>query len=177
MPTKLRAAVIGVGSIGGSHIQGYLDTGRFDIVAVADLSAEAMAEQSERFGIAPARFSDARQMMAEARPDVVSVCTWHKGHAPWTVAAAAFKPQAILCEKPMADSVGAGERMLIACGRNDVKLAIGHQRRFLPSYTLAKVLIAKKAIGEVNLIQSMGGDGLPKIQFPPDRYVPLPAVR
>ena len=42
-----------------------------------------------------------------------------------------------------------------------MKLAIGHQRRFLPSYTLAKELIAQKAIGDVNLIQSMGGAGLP----------------
>ena len=161
LPTKLRAVVIGVGSIGGNHIQGYLDSGRFEVVALADLSAEAMAEKSESFGIAPALYSDARRMMEEVRPDVVSVCTWHKGHSPWTIAASAFKPQAILCEKPMADSVGAAERMLIACKRNGVKLAIGHQRRFLPSYTLAKQLIAEKAIGEVNLIQSMGGDGLP----------------
>ena len=161
MPTKLRAAVIGVGSIGGNHIQGYLDSGRFEVVALADLSAEAVAENSKRFGIAPALYSDARQMMEEVRPDVVSICTWHKGHSPWTIAASAYKPQAILCEKPMADSVGAAERMLIACKRNGVKLAIGHQRRFLPSYTLAKELIAEKAIGEVNLIQSMGGDGLP----------------
>ena len=80
---------------------------------------------------------------------------------PGQLPASAYKPQAILCEKPMADSVGAAERMLIACKRNGVKLAIGHQRRFLPSYTLAKELIAEKAIGEVNLIQSMGGDGLP----------------
>ncbi len=161
MPAKLRAAIIGVGSIAGSHIQGYLDCGRFEIVALADLNAAAMAEAIERFDIAPAQYNDARRMMEEVRPDVVSVCTWHKGHAPWTVAAATYRPQAILCEKPMADSVGAAESMLIACQRNDVKLAIGHQRRFLPAYTLAKDLIAQKAIGEVNLIQGLGGDGLP----------------
>ena len=161
MPSKLRTAVIGVGSIAGAHIQGYLDTGRYEIVALADLNAEAMAEALESLDIAPAQFSDAHQMMEEVRPDVVSVCTWHKGHAPWTIAAATYRPQAILCEKPMADSVGAAERMLIACKRNEVKLAIGHQRRFLPSYTLARQLIAQKAIGEVNLIQSLGGDGLP----------------
>jgi len=161
MPTKLRAAIIGAGSIGGAHIQGYLDTGRFDVVALADLNAEAMAEANKLYDIAPVHYLDARQMMEEVQPDVVSVCTWHKGHSPWTIAAAAYRPQAILCEKPMADSVGAAERMLIACERHDVKLAIGHQRRFLPSYTIAKELIADKAIGEISLIQSFGGDGLP----------------
>lgn len=161
MPNKLRAAVIGVGGISANHIHGYLASGRYEVVALADLNAEAMTEKNEQFEIAPAHYTDGRQMMEKERPDVVSVCTWHMGHAPWTIAAAAYKPKAILCEKPMADSVGAAERMLIACRRNDVKLAIAHQRRFLPAYTLAKDLITEKAIGEVSLIQSMGGAGLP----------------
>ncbi len=161
MPDKLRAAVIGAGGISSNHIHGYLATGRYEVVALADLSAEAMAEKNEQFDIAPAHYTDGREMMEKERPDVVSICTWHKGHAPWTIAAAAYRPQAILCEKPMADTVGAAEQMLIACQRHDVKLAIGHQRRFLPAYTLAKQLIADNAIGDVNLIQSLGGDGLP----------------
>jgi predicted dehydrogenase len=33
----------------------------------------------------------------------------------------------------MADSVGAAADMLMVCRRNGVKLAIGHQRRFLPA--------------------------------------------
>lgn len=161
MPEKLRAAVIGTGGISSNHIHGYLASGRYEVVALADLSAEAMAEKNAQFDISPAHYTDGREMMEKERPDVVSICTWHKGHAPWTAAAAAFKPQAILCEKPMADTVGAAEQMMIACDRNDVKLAIGHQRRFLPAYTLAKELIGCNAIGEVNLIQSMGGAGLP----------------
>ena len=161
MPDKLRAAVIGAGGISSNHIHGYLATGRYEVVALADLSAEAMAEKNDQFDFAPAHYTDGRELMEKERPDVVSICTWHKGHAPWTIAAAAYRPQAILCEKPMADTVGAAEQMLIACRRHDVKLAIGHQRRFLPAYTLAKQLIADNAIGDVNLIQSLGGDGLP----------------
>lgn len=161
MPTKLRAAVIGAGGISRNHIHGYLATDRYEIVALADLSREAMAEKNEMFDISPTHYTDARQMMEKERPDVVSICTWHQGHAPWTIAAAAYKPRAVLCEKPMADTVGAAEQMLIACRRNNVKLVIGHQRRFLPSYTLAKDLIAQAAIGHVHLIQSCGGAGLP----------------
>ena len=61
----------------------------------------------------------------------------------------------------MADTIGRAEQMLVACKRNGVKLVIGHQRRFLPAYTLAKDLIAQGAIGDVQLIVSFGGDGLP----------------
>lgn len=115
----------------------------------------------QKFNLTTKHYTDARAMLAAENLDVVSVCTWHSGHAPWTIAAAAHKPKAILCEKPMADTLGAAEQMLVACRRNEVKLAIAHQRRFLPAYTLAKNLIAEGAIGKVHLIQSFGGDGLP----------------
>lgn len=161
MTDKIRAAVIGAGGISQQHIRGYLDTGRYEIVALADLNPAAMQEKNDMFGIAPTHYADARRMMEEIQPDVVSICTWHAGHSVWTIAAAARQPKAILCEKPMADTVGHAEQMLIACQRNGVKLAIGHQRRFLPSYVMARKLIHEGHIGQARLIQSFAGAGLP----------------
>lgn len=161
MPNNLRVGVIGCGGISNNHIRGYLDCGRYEIVALADLNESAMKEKDDEFGISARHYTDARQMLEKERPDVVSVCTWHSGHATWTIAAAAYRPKAILCEKPMADSVGRAEQMMIACRRNGVKLITGHQRRFLPAYSLAKEMIAQKVIGDVHLIQSFGGAGLP----------------
>lgn len=161
MADKIRAAVIGAGDFSDQHIRGYLDTKRFEIVALADLHPAAMEEKNERFGIDPPHFTDARQMLAEMRPEVVSVCTWQAGHPEFTVAAAVHRPKVILCEKPMADSVGNAERMQIACERNGVKLAIGYQRRFLPAYTLARAFVKEGRVGNVRLIQSVAGDGLP----------------
>jgi predicted dehydrogenase len=161
MNNKLRVGVIGCGRISDNHIRGYLDSGRYEIVGLADLDEAAMAEKDTTFNIAPRHYTDARQMLAEQQPDVVSVCTWHAGHATWTIAAAAHHPKAILCEKPMADTIGRAEQMLLACKRNNVKLAISHQRRFLPAYTMARDLIAQGAIGKVQTIQSFAADGLP----------------
>jgi predicted dehydrogenase len=120
-----------------------------------------MAEFDESLGLSTKHYNDAREMCAQEGLDVVSVGVWHTGHATWTIAASAFRPKAILCEKPMADTVQRAEQMLVACRRNDVKLAIGHQRRFLPAYTLARDLIAEGAIGDVQLMQSFGAQGLP----------------
>jgi predicted dehydrogenase len=161
MTTKLRVGVIGCGSISSNHIRGYIDSGRYEIVGLADLNEAAMAEKDATFSIAPRHYTDAREMLAREQPDVVSICTWHMGHATWTIAAAAHRPKAILCEKPMADTIGRAEQMLLACQRNGVKLGIAHQRRFLPAYTLARDLLAKGAIGKVQTIQSFGADGLP----------------
>jgi UDP-N-acetyl-2-amino-2-deoxyglucuronate dehydrogenase len=161
MSTKLRVGVIGCGGMSKNHIRGYLDSGRYEIVGLADLDEAAMAEKDATFNIAPRHYTDARAMLAQEQPDVVSICTWHAGHATWTIAAAVHRPKAILCEKPMADSIGRAEQMLLACRRNGVKLGIAHQRRFLPAYTLARDLIGAGAIGKVQTIQSFGGDGLP----------------
>ena len=161
MSSKLRVGVIGSGGIAGSHIRGYLDCGRYEIVGLADLEEAAMAEKDATFDIRPRHYTDAREMLAQEQPDVVSICTWHPGHAPWTIAAAAYHPKAILCEKPMADTLGRAEQMVVACRRNGVKLGIAHQRRFLPAYTLARDLIARGAIGKVQIIQSFASDGLP----------------
>jgi predicted dehydrogenase len=158
---KLRAGIVGCGSMARHHIAGYLNCGRYEVAALADLDESAMRAVDERFKIEPAHYSDARAMLDAERLDVVSVCTWHTGHLPSTVAAAARRPKAILCEKPMADTLGHADQMMMACKRNGVKLAIGHQRRFLPAYTMARDMIAQGAIGRVSLIQSFGGQGLP----------------
>src|SRR5918911_4968415 len=115
MSTRLRVGIIGCGGIAGHHIRGYLDSGRYEIVGLVDLEAAAMVEKDAAFKIAPRHYSDAREMLAHEQPDVVSVCTWHLGHATWTIAAAVHRPKAILCEKPMADTIGRAEQMILAC--------------------------------------------------------------
>jgi predicted dehydrogenase len=87
-------------------------------------------------------------MMAKERPDIVSVCSWDPMHAEMTIAASTFRPKAILCEKPMAVSLGEADAMVIACERNGVKLAIGHQRRFYSSWTEAKRMVQAGEIGK-----------------------------
>ncbi len=161
MEDKLRVGVIGCGGMAKNHVRGYLRSGRYQVVALADLSEEAMSGYDTEFGFSTQHYEDAREMLDAERPDVVSIGVWHRGHAPWTIAAAARRPKAILCEKPMADTMQGAEQMRIACHRNDVKLIVGHQRRFLPAYTLARDLIAQGAIGDVQLIQSYGAEGLP----------------
>ena len=165
MEDKLRVGLIGCGEISSNHTLGYLNSARYVVVALADLSEQAMKDFDDRFSgyddYKPDHFTDAREMLEKSKPDVVSVAVWDKGHAPMTIAAAATGVKAILCEKPMSDSVGAAADMLLVCRRNGVKLAIGHQRRFLPAYTLAKQMIADGEIGDVRLITSVARDGLP----------------
>jgi predicted dehydrogenase len=106
------------------------------------------------------RYLDAREMLDKEHLDIVSVATWHQLHAPMTIAACARKPKAVLCEKPMATTLGECDEMLMVARRNNVKVAIAHQRRFNPVWTDARELIANGAIGEPRQIVCRGGQGL-----------------
>lgn len=165
MAEKLRVGIVGCGGMTRNHTWGYLNSGQYQVSGLADLSSDAMKEYDDVFGehsdYNASHYTDFRQMLEDVKPDVVSVGAWHKGHAPLTISAAARKPKAIICEKPMADSLKAAREMMTACERHGVKLVIGHQRRFLPAYTLARQMIEDGEIGEPRLITSVGGDGLP----------------
>ena len=160
----LKAGIIGCGGIGRRHARGYLDSGRYELVAIADPRAEALAEMDENFSAHASytgrHYSDAAEMLDAEGLDVVSVSVWHRGHAPWTIEAAKRGVAGIICEKPMAGSLAEARKMVDVCGEQGTKLVIGHQRRFLPTYNLARQMIAEGAIGEVQLARCYSNDGL-----------------
>ncbi len=156
-----RVAVIAAGGIGRIHARSWQAVEGVELWSVADTSAEALTEFGEAFGIPPQRrYSDFREMLDAERPDLVSICAWHAQHAEMTIAAAARKPKAILVEKPMATCLGDADEMLIACNRNRVKLAVGHQHRFSAPVVEARRLIASGAIGQPLYLWSASTDGL-----------------
>src|SRR3954468_8787371 len=160
---RYRIGVIGCGSIGRAHAYGWTHSERTELVALADITPAARDEFGEEFGVPESgRYADFREMLDKEKPDVVSVCLWHGQHASTVIAmaAAAHRPKLILCEKPMATSLGEAEQMIVAAERSKVKLAIGHQRRFLPGWIIARDLVAEGAIGQVTHLWSNIADGL-----------------
>ncbi|MEW6750798.1 MAG: Gfo/Idh/MocA family oxidoreductase [Candidatus Latescibacterota bacterium] len=159
MATTYRAGIIGCGSISHFHYRGYKAVEAIEVAAVADPVAEARDEFGERYGIAR-RYADARRMLDQEHLDIVSVCTWHKLHAPLTIAACARRPKVVLCEKPMSVSLGDCDGMLIAARRNEVKLAVAHQRRFNAAWMEARRLVLAGAVGRPLHLIAKGGQGL-----------------
>ena len=127
MATVYRVGIIGCGSISHLHMKGYLGEDRFRVVAISDPVPEALKDFGDQYGIEnEKRYTEARDMLDKEALDVISICTWHKLHAPMTIAACARRPKAILCEKPMGINMGECDEMMIAVRRNGVKLAIAH---------------------------------------------------
>jgi predicted dehydrogenase len=159
---RYRVAIIGCGNIARNHARAWQSLPeRVEIAALADSNEAALDQASAAWGVARDHcFLDFREMLDRERADIVSVCTWTGLHAPATIAAAARRPQVILCEKPMAASLGEADAMLVACRRNGVKLAIGHMRRFFRSWQEARRLVAEGAIGAPVRAWSAAEEGL-----------------
>lgn len=129
------------------HMAGYAASGRCRLAAVADIDRGNAEAFVARHGPGARVFSDFREMMAEVRPDVVSVCLWPHLHAEVVVACAAHAPRVIFCEKPMDIHWDAALRMHQACAARGVLLAINHQRRFNLPLARAKALLDAGEIG------------------------------
>ena len=92
------------------------------MVAVANPVQSVPDNFGQQFGIEN-RNLDAREMLDQEHLDIVSVATWHKLHAPMTIAASARRVKAVLCENPMATSLSECHEMMTVAQRNNVKVA------------------------------------------------------
>ena len=147
MSKQYKAAIVGCGSIGQAHMQGYERLDNVDVVAVVDPLEPARKMYMDQYGI-PSGYATVEEMLEKSEPDIVSVCVWHLLHDTVT-AEVAIGPsvKGIICEKPMAIGMGRADAMVDVCEANDVKLAISHQRRFTPGWEKARALIEDGAIG------------------------------
>ncbi|NPV08496.1 MAG: Gfo/Idh/MocA family oxidoreductase [Anaerolineae bacterium] len=160
MSSKYRVGIIGCGRIAPAHVNSFRAVEGYELAALADVKREAGEGLCSKFELSVPLYEDYREMLEKEHLDVVTVATWPGTHAEITVAAAKAGVAGILCEKPMAPSLGEAAAMLEACDEYGAKLAIGHQHRFDPAWNRAKELIADGAIGQPLLALCRVTDGL-----------------
>jgi len=102
---KWKVGLIGAGNIARSaHMPVYQKhTDLIEVVAVADINFERAQEAAKLFGI-PHAYASAEGLLAHEDVDYIDICVWNGSHAPVAIAAARAG-KAILCEKPMSDSL------------------------------------------------------------------------
>jgi predicted dehydrogenase len=160
---RYRTAVIACGTIARVHARGWqeIPDRPTELAAIADTHPDARREFGEFFDVPEEhRYADYREMLDREQPDFVDVCSWHRLHAEMVIAAAARRPRAIICQKPMALSLGEADAMLTACERNRVKLAIAFQRPHHATWLKARDLIRQGTIGAPIQVQLDDGGNI-----------------
>ena len=137
---SMRAAVIGLGAMGRHHVRilGALDGVK--LVAVADVSSDAVARSTS--GTTLAGYTDIERMLDEVQPDLVTIVVPTSLHLAWRCMAI---DRGIHClvEKPIAGTVADAWSMIRAAERAGVKLMVGHIERFNPAIVELKQRIAQ----------------------------------
>ena len=138
-----------------SHASGYAFLPQTEVVGVCDLLQERIdqfiADWPDRFPDASG-YTDYREMLAEQKPDLLSVVTSDNRHADIVVDATEAGVRGIFCEKPIATSLADADRMIEAVERKQVAMTVNHSRRWYPIYHQVKEEIQQGAIGELKRI-------------------------
>lgn len=158
--TKLKVAVIGCGSIAQHrHLVEYENNANVEIVAVCDIVEERVIETAEKYNAKA--YTSYEELLEKEQVDAVSVCLPNYLHAPVSIAAL-HAGNHVLCEKPMATSSEEAQQMIEAAEKNNKKLMIGHNQRFVSSHQKAKELISAGELGEIYSFRTTFGHGGPE---------------
>ncbi len=146
------AAVVAAGGQGRVHAAAYRADERVRLAGIADLDRAAADRLAADLDI-PAAFSDAGAMLAELRPDLLSVCTPPQHRRAVVEAAIDAGVRAIHCEKPFALSYGDAVAMTERAADAGVQLTVNLQRRFEPVHRFARGQLDEGLIGELVSIE------------------------
>jgi predicted dehydrogenase len=141
-----------------NHAQAYIETPGFDLVAFAGRSEEKTRAFHERWNV-PA-YSDAATMLAEIKPDVVSITTQSREKAELTILAAESGAKAIIVEKAMATSMAEADAMIAAAEKAGALLVVNHPNRFSLMTRAGKALIDAGEIGEIGTVSAFSRGGM-----------------
>lgn len=142
----IKAAVIGVGSMGKNHARVYGELSEVELVAVADADLEVARAAGVRAGVS--YYSNYRQMLDERKPQVVSIAVPTALHAEVTIAAMESGAH-VLVEKPIASTLEDGRQIIQRAIELDRKLSIGHIVRFNPAIRALKQKIEDGELGRI----------------------------
>jgi predicted dehydrogenase len=121
-------ALIGLGAMGERHVAALHRAGH-PATAVCDVRADrATVAPKARF------FTDASDMLAAERPELVGIATTANSHLSLTRLAIDHGARRILCEKPLATSVSDADEIVRLCQEAGTHLVINHPRRWHPGW-------------------------------------------
>jgi len=151
----LRVAMIGHEFMGRAHASAWRQVGRFFdlprqpvLQVVCGRDAARTRAAAERLGFAEAS-TDWREVVARADVDLVDICTPGDSHLPIALGAAAAR-KALLCEKPLANTLAEAEQMLAAVRRAGVVHMLCHNYRRAPAVALARRYLAEGRLGRIH---------------------------
>jgi len=161
----VQIGLIGAGRIGRVHAETIANRiPEANLLAVADVFLEAAQKCAADFQI-PSVSEDYREILENSEIEAVLICSSTDTHAEFIVQAAEAGKH-IFCEKPIDHDLKKIDHALDAVEKAGVKLQIGFNRRFDPSFKRVRDAVAAGEIGAPHLVHITSRDpGPPPIDY------------
>lgn len=143
LPVQL--AVLGAGLIGKRHIEHINKEPEAELYAVVD-PAPAGQEIASAWGVK--WYPNFAAMISSGKPDGVIIATPNQMHVTNGLEAIAANIPALI-EKPLADDLVGGVRLVEAAEKAGVPILTGHHRRHNPMIQRAKAIIDEGRLGQI----------------------------
>jgi predicted dehydrogenase len=155
---RIGFAFIGLGGMGMSHLQWFVQRDDVDVVALCDVDRRHLDKAKAKVGKDCKAYGDFRELLDQPGIDAVLIATPDHWHA-LTAIAAAKAGKHVYCEKPLTNSIGEGRALCNAVKDAGVVLQTGSHERSSPGVSIAKRLIREGRFGKIQRV---------KIQLPTD---------
>ncbi|MCZ0735306.1 Gfo/Idh/MocA family protein [Phreatobacter sp. AB_2022a] len=144
---SLRVGVIGCGVMGKNHARVFAELPGITLVGVADPDAEQVKFVTSRLGCGGYASLSA---LLDAGIDALTIAAPTQLHTPIALEAIA-RGVHVLVEKPIAQSVEEGSRIIAAAEKAGVTLMVGHVERFNPAVQSIKEALAGEDILSIQI--------------------------
>lgn len=141
----LRAAIIGCGKIADDHAAQMRRIRGCEIAGVCDREPLMARQLAERFGV-PKSFSDAGELLSEARPDVVHITTPPQSH--FSLAKLCLESGChVYVEKPFTVFADEAAELIALAESRGLKITAGHDDQFRHAARRMRALIQEGYLG------------------------------
>jgi predicted dehydrogenase len=166
----LRAALIGCGRIAlaatgrehglgaRTHAEAYADCPRTVLVAGCDPDADARARLTAVTGAAA--FDSVERMLADTRPDIVSISSPDATHVDALEMALAAGVRGVLIEKPLALSSAEAARALDIAAASPATVAMNFSRRYSPGFRAIAAWVRDGGLGPLQAVRGSYTNGV-----------------
>jgi predicted dehydrogenase len=147
MSKELRFAIIGTGFWARYQLAAWRELAGVRCVALANRTLSKAEVLAKEFGV-PAVYADAEELLGRERPDFVDIITDVNTHRRFVEMAAAHATP-VICQKPLAPSLGDAQAMIVACQRGHVPFFVHENWRWQTPIRELKKVLESGRIGSV----------------------------
>ncbi|MEM7533299.1 MAG: Gfo/Idh/MocA family oxidoreductase [Chloroflexota bacterium] len=167
MQQNYRVALVGTGGIARAHATACSLTDQADLVAVCDVSPDALDRFTQQFDV-PQTYTDLDAMLHHADIDIAIICTWGVFHTELGIQIAESKQvRAILCEKPFTQTATEALALVAAGHKNNILVAEAFKFRHHPMHLRAKEILDQGGIGDLLAVRSTFCTNAPAYRLQP----------